>query len=342
MKNGRTVNQFIRRMGTWLENCGKKDWVTVKNGVDEIYRELIMPPVIRTPEQELRLREGTSHLVQSHPERGYVFVSYSTKDRAEAENVRGLLESSGVRCWMAPRDIPAGTNYAYVIERAISNCAAFLLLISRNSVQSVWVNKEVLYALGKLQSEGRFHASWLSEPFNLEETGSGMAFALQDVQIDGQNLKDDVSGILLSVLLRGLRSSDQVPISCWVNAVVHHPEWANNPVFASRCPWSQFFNHDWQLILKAASRAGVNLESVIPFEKLTPTGWANLLAKAPSFSTYCEKWAGLTTDNWLVLLRARPEFADKCGIWPEFSSEDWERLLRARPELDRYRKQPDS
>ncbi len=338
--NGQTVNQFLRRMCIRMETIGCRDVATVKSGLDEIYRELIMPPENRSPEQDLRLREGAGRLAKSHPARGYVFVSCSTKDRSGALQIRKLLESAGIKCWMAPRDIPPGSNYAYVIERAISNCALFLLLLTRDSVQSVWVNKEVLYALGKHQCEGRVQAAWLSKPFDLEKTGSGMAFALQDVQIESDLSEGDSSSILYFFLTKGICSPEQVPVQMWRDAFVHHPNWANDSAFSSRCPWNQFSSQDWHSVLKTAWNKDCDLEKAIPFNTLSPSGWANLLSRAPIFSAYCKKWDDFTSADWLVLLRARPDFAEKCRNWAAFSPQDWDRLLFARPELGRFRKQP--
>ena len=39
-----------------------------------------------------------------------VFISYSTVDAVQAETVRNVLEKNGLSCWMAPRDIPGGSN----------------------------------------------------------------------------------------------------------------------------------------------------------------------------------------------------------------------------------------
>ncbi|MBR6022870.1 MAG: toll/interleukin-1 receptor domain-containing protein [Kiritimatiellae bacterium] len=337
--NGQSVNQFLRRMCIKMETIGGCDVSTVKNGLDEVYRELIMPPENRTPEQELRLREGTSRLLQSHPEREYVFVSYSTRDRERALTIRKHLESEGMPCWMAPRDIPAGSNYAYVIERAISGCGIFLVLVSPESVKSVWVNKEVLYSLGKLQQEGRFHAAWLDAPFDLESTQSGMAFALQDVQIDDRLSKGDADGILFRFLTKGLRASEQVPVSMWRDVWLKHLEWANDSDFSSSCPWNRFSSHDWQSVLKTMSNdSGIDPEAAIPFSSLSPAGWAMLLTKAPHFSRHCDKWDEFAPGDWLSLLRARPEFADNCKIWTTFTTQEWERLLFARPELANYRR----
>lgn len=74
---------------------------------------------------------------------GYTFISYSSKNRASADAMRDLLKSSGVDTWMAPGDIPAGSKYAQVINRAVKECACMLLMLSKDAQDSIWVAKEV-------------------------------------------------------------------------------------------------------------------------------------------------------------------------------------------------------
>lgn len=74
---------------------------------------------------------------------GYAFISYSTKNQKTADAMRDLLKESGIKTWMAPGDIPAGSKYAKVINRAVKDCACFILVLSEDSQNSVWVAKEV-------------------------------------------------------------------------------------------------------------------------------------------------------------------------------------------------------
>ena len=39
----------------------------------------------------------------------YAFISYSSKEYAEANNVRDVLNTNGVSCWMAPQSIEGGS-----------------------------------------------------------------------------------------------------------------------------------------------------------------------------------------------------------------------------------------
>lgn len=74
---------------------------------------------------------------------GYAFISYSTKNQSAADAMHELLKSEGIETWMAPGDIPAGSKYAKVINRAVKDCACFILMLSDDAQNSVWVSKEV-------------------------------------------------------------------------------------------------------------------------------------------------------------------------------------------------------
>ena len=76
-----------------------------------------------------------------------VFVSYSSKDKAIADALVHFLEEAKVRCWIAPRDIPAGADYAEVIDDAIRDTTIMLVLFSGSSQKSVWCKKEVNLAV---------------------------------------------------------------------------------------------------------------------------------------------------------------------------------------------------
>lgn len=72
-----------------------------------------------------------------------VFLSYSTKNSNEAAFVCKKIETAGMRCWIAPRDLLAGTNFADNIETALNNAKLLILILSRESANSPWVEGEV-------------------------------------------------------------------------------------------------------------------------------------------------------------------------------------------------------
>lgn len=73
----------------------------------------------------------------------HVFVSYSAADRLVAEKVCSAIESKGHRCWIAPRDIPAGQEFEVALLRGIDGCGAMVLILSPDSNDSPYVKNEV-------------------------------------------------------------------------------------------------------------------------------------------------------------------------------------------------------
>lgn len=72
-----------------------------------------------------------------------VFVSYSSKDRIIVNQIVEMIEGMGISCWKAPECIPAGSSYAREIPKAIAGCEVFLLMLSKTSQDSIWVEKEI-------------------------------------------------------------------------------------------------------------------------------------------------------------------------------------------------------
>lgn len=75
-----------------------------------------------------------------------VFISYSSKQFREASQVCEYLERHGVLCWMAPRNIDPGSNYASQIVQAIRDSSALVLLASNHTNVSGHVSNEVSLA----------------------------------------------------------------------------------------------------------------------------------------------------------------------------------------------------
>ena len=103
-----------------------------------------------------------------------VFISYSTIDLENAETVRNVLEKNGISCWMAPRDIPGGSNYTKEIPIAIRNCKIFVLILSKNAQKSQWVLKELDSAVnhGKVVLPFMLEDFILNDEFNFLLTGA--------------------------------------------------------------------------------------------------------------------------------------------------------------------------
>ena len=81
-------------------------------------------------------------------EKDYWFISYCSKDSHIVDILVEILRGCGIAYWKAPEMIPAGSNYAKEIPKAINGCSIFLFVISEASQSSIWVEKEVDMAIG--------------------------------------------------------------------------------------------------------------------------------------------------------------------------------------------------
>jgi uncharacterized protein YjbI with pentapeptide repeats len=80
------------------------------------------------------------------------FISYSAKDQAFAERLHADLQNKGVRCWFAPHDLPWGAKTWDTIDEAIRLRDKLLLILSKGSIASEWVEDEVNRAYGEERS----------------------------------------------------------------------------------------------------------------------------------------------------------------------------------------------
>jgi len=98
-----------------------------------------------------------------------VFISYSSKDKAAADAACARLESRGVRCWIAPRDVLPGSNYGASIIDAIQGSQLMVLVLSANANASNHIPKEVERAVSR---------GLTILPFRIEDVAPGKALDL--------------------------------------------------------------------------------------------------------------------------------------------------------------------
>ena len=123
-----------------------------------------------------------------------VFLSYSSQDRALAEEIVSKMESRGISCWLAPRDIPLGSNYTYSIPAAIRESHYFMLLISESAQHSAHIIGDLHYA---------FDSKKTVIPLRIDQTPmpDSMSFLLSDVQIrDYTRARDAVIDNIVSFI----------------------------------------------------------------------------------------------------------------------------------------------
>jgi hypothetical protein len=108
------------------------------------------------------------------------FISYSSRDQDFADRIHADLQNKGVRCWFAPHDMPIGGKIRDEIDAAIRLRDKVLLILSKHSIKSDWVEDEVTKAF----AEERRRGQTVLFPVRLDEvvmdTGEAWAVKLRD------------------------------------------------------------------------------------------------------------------------------------------------------------------
>lgn len=94
-----------------------------------------------------------------------VFVSYTTANAAEANSIVAYLESKGVSCYIAPRDVDPGKPYASNILHAIDNAHAIILVAS----EAINNSEHVLNELDVIVAKKKFFIPFFIEEFEMND-----------------------------------------------------------------------------------------------------------------------------------------------------------------------------
>lgn len=78
-----------------------------------------------------------------------VFISYANQDKVTADAACAQLEADGIRCWIAPHDVPPGAEWTGAIVDAIDHCHAMVLIFSSNANGSKQIRREVQRAFDR-------------------------------------------------------------------------------------------------------------------------------------------------------------------------------------------------
>ena len=83
------------------------------------------------------------------------FISYSNRDQDFTERLYTDLQSKSIRTWFAPEDLKIGDKFHLRIDESIRIHDKLLLILSKTSVASSWVEREVLTALEQEDEQGK-------------------------------------------------------------------------------------------------------------------------------------------------------------------------------------------
>jgi TIR domain len=90
-----------------------------------------------------------------------IFISYASEDRQVAGTVCAMLESKGIECWIAPRDILPGTPYAEALIHAIDASKIMVLIFSSHANTSPHILRE---------AERAVHNNLTIIPFHIDDS----------------------------------------------------------------------------------------------------------------------------------------------------------------------------
>jgi hypothetical protein len=83
----------------------------------------------------------------AHKHERVVFISHSSKDKGFVRRIAADLVANGVKIWIDEQQILVGDSVPEKIAQGLAESDFFLIVISRNSVESTWVRKELNSAL---------------------------------------------------------------------------------------------------------------------------------------------------------------------------------------------------
>ncbi|MCL2634852.1 MAG: TIR domain-containing protein [Oscillospiraceae bacterium] len=134
-----------------------------------------------------------------------VFISHSSKDKQAADAICHALESNGIKCWIAPRDVKPGAEYAAEIMGGIKNSRIFLLVFSKDSNESKPVSKEI---------ESAFNYEKTVIPFRIEdvEMRDSLRYYLSNLHWLDAFPDDTEFNSLVKVVKNSLGTADFIPI----------------------------------------------------------------------------------------------------------------------------------
>ncbi|MDZ4769120.1 MAG: toll/interleukin-1 receptor domain-containing protein, partial [Chloroflexota bacterium] len=116
----------------------------------------------------------------------HIFISYSKIDIEFARHLRALLTDQGFAVWMDETRLVSSEQWWPTIEKNIVGCAAFIVIMSPNSLASEWVEREILVAENKKHRRSIFPVLIDGDPFSrlgnlqYEPMQDGAPIALRD------------------------------------------------------------------------------------------------------------------------------------------------------------------
>jgi TIR domain len=130
-----------------------------------------------------------------------VFLSHSSLDRQFATSIAEVMRRHGVPVWYSQTNIVGAQQWHDEIGAALQRCDWFAVILSPQSVASMWVKRELLFALQQHRFENKI-IPILYQPCDLNQLSWTLSF-FQIVDFTGNY--DDGAAALLRIWGLGYR-----------------------------------------------------------------------------------------------------------------------------------------
>ena len=105
-----------------------------------------------------------------------LFLSHAVRDREFVDRLVSVLRRHGVPLWYSQTNIRGAQQWHDEIGKALRRCDWFLIVLSPQAVNSMWVKRELLFALQQNRFENKIvpllfrdcdfdHLSWVLPAF---------------------------------------------------------------------------------------------------------------------------------------------------------------------------------
>ena len=88
-------------------------------------------------------------IIEKYSKEEYVFVCHACDDDIIADKIYNFLQANGIRCWIDHKDGRVGEPWEDYLVPLIKNTDLFILLLSKNSIESEDVKRELSIAFKK-------------------------------------------------------------------------------------------------------------------------------------------------------------------------------------------------
>jgi len=124
----------------------------------------------------------------------HIFISFSKHDIAFARYLRNLLEDRDFTVWMDDQNRMSDTAQWPTFEQQIATCAAFIIIMSPEALDSKWIEREIQTAQSLTSPKTIIPVLLMGEPWeslgNLpyEDMRAGLAVKLSPTLLENLTL----------------------------------------------------------------------------------------------------------------------------------------------------------